>query len=115
MIELLWPWAFALAPLPLLLRALLPPRAHRDAALRVPFSLPWRSIESGAARGTGQRGALLLLVLAWLGLLAALARPTWVGEPVALPNEGQFRSPAMVQAAFPCFTKFLVKVSLFAF
>jgi len=88
-IELLWPWAFALAPLPLLLRALLPPRAHRDAALRVPFSLPWRSIESGAARGTGQRGALVLLVLAWLGLLAALARPTWVGEPVALPNEGR--------------------------
>ncbi|MHA7816821.1 MAG: VWA domain-containing protein [Pseudohaliea sp.] len=89
MIELLWPWAFALAPLPLVLRAALPPRAHRDAALRVPFSLPWRSIEDTAARGTGPRGALLLMALAWLGLVGALARPTWVGEPVALPNEGR--------------------------
>lgn len=89
MIELLWPWAFALAPLPLLLRVLLPPRAHRDAALLVPFSLPWRSVEDSAAGGAGQRGALLLLALAWVCLLAALARPTWVGEPVALPNEGR--------------------------
>ena len=89
MIELLWPWAFALAPLPLLLRALLPPRAHRDAALRVPFSLPWRSVEEAAAGSAGQRGALLLLAVAWLALLGALARPTWVGEPVALPNEGR--------------------------
>ena len=89
MIELLWPWALALAPLPLLLRALLPPRAHRDAALRVPFSLPWRSVEGTAAGSAGQPGALLLLAIAWLGLLGALARPTWVGEPVALPNEGR--------------------------
>ncbi len=89
MIELLWPWALALAPLPLAVRALLPPRARRDAALRVPFSLPWRSVDGDASRGTGQAGALALLLLAWLGLLAALARPTWVGEPVALPNEGR--------------------------
>jgi len=88
-IELLWPWALALAPLPLLSRVLLPPRPQRDAALRVPFSLPWRAVDGHSTGGGGQRGALALLALAWIGLLLALARPTWVGEPVALPNEGR--------------------------
>ncbi|KGE04230.1 VWA domain-containing protein [Pseudohaliea rubra] len=89
MIELLWPWALALAPLPLLLRALLPPRAQRHAALRVPFSLPWRGLEGATGGSDGRRGPLLLLAIVWLGLLSGLARPTWIGEPVVLPNEGR--------------------------
>lgn len=89
MIELLWPWTLLLAPLPLLLRRLAPPREQRSAALRVPYALPWREVDGGCDRAAGARGTLLLLAAAWLFLLLALSRPTWVGDPVALPNSGR--------------------------
>lgn len=37
MLSFLHPWLFLLAPLPLLVRRLLPPRRTRVTALRVPF------------------------------------------------------------------------------
>jgi Ca-activated chloride channel family protein len=90
-IELLWPWALALAPLPLLARWLLPPRELQNAAaLRVPFALPWRDLDAGAGPdGRSRPVRLALLTGAWLLLLVALARPTWIGEAVPLPNSGR--------------------------
>ena len=37
MIEILWPWAFSVLPLPLLMYILLPRFEQRDTALYVPF------------------------------------------------------------------------------
>jgi len=91
LIEWLWPWLSLLAPLPWLLRRLLPPAARRQPALRAPFFEDWRELEA-TQRGSMARGSLLpgaLLWLAWLLLLAAAARPTWVGEPVELPRSGR--------------------------
>jgi Ca-activated chloride channel family protein len=85
MIEFVWPWAFFLAPLPLLARRLLPAAApRRQASLRVPDLQDFRLGED-AGRGRLRRGPLLLAALGWLALVTAVARPEWLGETVDLP------------------------------
>jgi len=90
-LTLQWPYALMLLPLPWLVWRFWPAAAGEDAALRAPFFDSWQSLEQqGVARGSaGSLLGLLILVLLWLALLAALARPTWVGEPVSLPASGR--------------------------
>lgn len=87
MVEFAWPWAFAALPLPLLAWWLLPAYHERQASIQVPFF-------SRLADATGQTprpGAVVLrrfplqmagAIVVWALLIAALARPQWVGDPV---------------------------------
>ncbi len=91
MIEWVWPWLLVLAPLPWLLRWLLPAVHRAPAALRAPFFAQWQALE--ASQGQSEHGSrlahLLLLWLIWLALLVAAARPMWVGEPIELADSGR--------------------------
>lgn len=94
MIELAWPWALALLPLPIIVRYLLSPVNRNDAALRVPFYQQLTDIKgaqqivahasTGAATWIG-----LLLCLAWLSLVLAATKPQWIGDPISLPTSGR--------------------------
>lgn len=87
MLTLAYPWLFAVLPLPLLVRWLMPPYREERQGLRVPF-IP------RLARATGQEpsaGAVILLggwvrsvalVGVWLCTVAALVRPQWLERPV---------------------------------
>lgn len=90
MFEFAWPWVFLLAPLPWLLRLLLPPADSGDAALRVSFLDELQALSGRRARAAlpswRQQAPLALL---WLLLLGAAARPQWVGEPLPLPASGR--------------------------
>lgn len=91
MLELQWPWALVLLPLPLLVWRFWPAATSEEAALRAPFFDAWREL---AQEGIGRRShggwlRALLLGVVWLTLLLSLARPTWVGEPVSLPASGR--------------------------
>ena len=87
MFELAWPWMLALLPLPILAWWLLPPYRARQASVQVPFF-----DRLAAATGqTPQRGAVVLqrrriqmivAVVIWILIVAALARPQWVGDAV---------------------------------
>src|SRR5215475_14736183 len=87
MLEFAWPWMLALLPLPLLIWWWLPPYRARQASVQVPFF-----DRLAAATGqTPQQGAVVLrrralqmivAALAWILLVAALARPQWVGDPI---------------------------------
>lgn len=91
MITFQWLWAFALLPLPLLVRWLASPvRASRAGALKVPFfgEMQAAGLVSSSAR-RARIGRLLLLSLIWLLLVAAAARPAYVGRPVPLPQQGR--------------------------
>lgn len=89
MIQLAWPWMLALLPLPWLARRALPPAdPAQGAALRVPF-LRELARPGRAARLRHRRWPLLLAACAWLLIVAASARPQWLGEPVALPVSGR--------------------------
>jgi len=87
MFEFAWPWLLLLLPLPILAWWLLPPYRARQASVQVPFF-----DRLAAATGqTPQRGAVILqrrvlqmivAALIWILVVAALARPQWVGDPV---------------------------------
>ena len=89
----LWPWAFAVLPLPLAVRYLLP-RAEQGpgGVLRVPFyAAITAALGVPGARPGGGLGVLMavLAAVAWALLVAAAARPQLVGEPIALPMQGR--------------------------
>ncbi len=91
MITFLWPLAFLLLPLPLLVRFAMKPAPDSAAgALRVPFFATLRGTAGNAARA-GWRNWLRMAVaaLVWLLLVAALARPAMIGPEVPLPAEGR--------------------------
>ena len=89
--EFLWPLAFLLLPLPLLVRWLVKPAEVSTAgALKVPF---YKRL-AGAARGGARGGAthwfrLIVASLIWLLLVTALARPVYVGPETPLPLKGR--------------------------
>jgi len=88
MLEWAWSWLFVLLPLPwLVARALPPARTQGGAALRLPLMLQGLDSAEGAASVTGWR--TLLALLGWSLLVAAAARPQWVGDAQALPRSGR--------------------------
>jgi Ca-activated chloride channel family protein len=83
--EFAWPWVFALLPLPWLIwRAVKP--ASPGQVLRLPHaSLLWSVSGHLATRSAGS----WLLVLGWLALLTAAARPQIIGLPQAQTHSGR--------------------------
>lgn len=89
MLEWQYLWVLLLLPLPILVYLLGGKDQVSSTAIRVPFfkllttekmakhvsATPWRSI--------------LSFTFVWFFLLLASARPVWVGEPIALPQEGR--------------------------
>ena len=90
MFEFAWPWVFLFAPLPWLLRWLLPPADNGEAALKVNFLAELESLAGHKARANlpawRQQAPFALL---WLCLLIAAARPQWLGEPLPIPASGR--------------------------
>ena len=89
MIEFAWPYVFAALPLPLLVALFSRrPQPRPNAALWVPF---YAGMEAALSRSAPRRPRLRLLLasIAWLLLIAAAARPQWVGEPLELPVSGR--------------------------
>ncbi|KTT30572.1 BatB protein [Pseudomonas oryzihabitans] len=91
MFEFAWPWLWLLAPLPWLLRVLLPAADSGQAALRVEFLSELTHLGGRTARSGSLSGARRLLpyLLGWLLILAAAARPQWVGPPQPLAVSGR--------------------------
>jgi len=82
-----WPWLLLLAPVPWILRLLLPASPSGDMqALRV----PWFSAVAGGKAGWTRRPWLAIIAaLVWLLLVAAASRPQWIGEIESLPVTGR--------------------------
>ena len=81
------PFWLLLLPAPLLLAAVLQPARHAMLTLRVPFV---RRVAEVAHGGTDQTltsrsrriARALFLLLCWALICLALARPTWLGDPI---------------------------------
>ncbi|MCW8924872.1 MAG: VWA domain-containing protein [Xanthomonadales bacterium] len=80
-------WLLVLLPLPWLARSLLPPHQEARTAVRVPFL---RRLSQLTGQAPGNRLAMakrplsqwLMLVLAWILLVTAIARPQRLEEPI---------------------------------
>lgn len=90
MLDVAWPWVALLAPLPWLLRLMLPASDSGEAALKVSF-LPELAAMSGRRAGIGLPGwrQQAPYALIWILLLCAAARPQWLGEPLPQPTTGR--------------------------
>ena len=89
MFEFAWVWIWLCLPLPLLVRACVSP-VSGEAPLWVPFMQDFAVLEQQMQPGRGMRTlALLPAACAWLLLVAAAARPQWLGEVETLPASGR--------------------------
>ena len=90
MIEWLWPLAFLLVPAPILVRWLIKANKKKQPALTVPSLEGFSGLSSNESfSATLSTVKLIILWLAWILLIAAVARPQWVGEMVSLPTTGR--------------------------
>lgn len=83
-----WPYALVILPLPLIIRFLL--TAHDDAAgaIKVPFFGALESLNTSLTTHNSWRFIkTTLLWLTWSCLVIAIARPTWIGDPINLPQD----------------------------
>jgi len=88
MLEFQWSFIFYFAALPLLIWLLPAVKQASITTVKVPFfSNFWKSLASITEQT--KWWIKLLAILAWLLLLAAAARPVWIGEAIALPVEGR--------------------------
>lgn len=94
MIEFAYPWLFLALPLPLLAYFLLPTYKERKSSVKVPFFR--RLVELTGEKPS--RGAVVLermlfqkiwLVISWGLIVAALAKPQYVGEPIVIEKSGR--------------------------
>ena len=90
MIEWLWPLAFLLTPAPILVRWLIKASRKKQPALTVPSLEGFSGLSINESfSATLSTVKLIILWLAWILLIAAVARPQWVGEMVSLPTTGR--------------------------
>lgn len=90
MLDLEWPWALALLPLPLLIYVGLRPARREEAALLVPFFHTVETLSSTAGKAQQRHyGRLILLCLIWCACIFSVSRPQWIGEPITLPSSGR--------------------------
>ena len=89
-LEWQWPWTLWLLPVPLLVYWLTPAvRLMNSAALKLPMGLGGFDTQQTMKSRQVSRSLFLLAWLAWACLLAALARPEWVGPPVKQSISGR--------------------------
>lgn len=88
MFSLEWPWVLALLPLPLIIWYFISPaRPRLGQALRLPFYHELTGLESQHTKINSWHW--WLAVTAWMLLVAAAARPQWLGTPIDLPVSGR--------------------------
>ncbi len=88
------PWVFLLLPLPAVVYFLAPPRREKTASVRIPF---FRRVaqaagvepKSGSVIRNRARLQTASVVVTWLLLVLALARPERLGEPIVIEKSAR--------------------------
>lgn len=87
MLRFAWPYVFLLLPAPWLAWRYLKPVAA-GGAIRVPFDVAGLA-GSGSRRGARVSAAHGVLAVCWVLLVAAGARPQWLGESTSVPSSAR--------------------------
>lgn len=91
MFEFAWPWLFLCLPLPWLFWRFLPPAsANKQGVIFAPFVSVAEEQPSILMNRVSIRSLRFwVILLCWVLLVAASARPQWVGKETALPETGR--------------------------
>ncbi len=88
--SLAWPWMLAVLPLPLFVRAWVPPvTGGTESGLRVPSLQRFSSLNERSETEQLLNWRFWLLVVAWVLLVIAAARPERIGDEVDVPVTGR--------------------------
>ena len=88
--SLAWPWMLLALPLPLLVRALMPPVVvSQDAGLRVPSFRGFAVLEDRSEVEQLLNWRFWVAVSAWILLVLAAARPERIGDELDVPVSGR--------------------------
>ncbi|WNC66880.1 VWA domain-containing protein [Thalassotalea nanhaiensis] len=87
MIEFVYPWLFALTPLPVLIFWLAPVYKERKQSLQVPYferlvDVTGETPQHGAVILNRKRLQGVFLLISWLCIVIAMAKPEIVGQPI---------------------------------
>jgi Ca-activated chloride channel family protein len=87
LLQFAYPWIFLLLPIPFLIHWLAPAHQEPRLAVYVPFMHVLTRLVGGRAAGGAvitrrRRLQRIQVVLVWIAVVAALARPQWLGEPI---------------------------------
>jgi Ca-activated chloride channel family protein len=85
MFEFAQPWMFLLLPIPIIMRLFPAKDESKTSALKLPT---FRFIASDDVKQVHFRFPWILF-LVWCLVVAATARPQWLGEPVDIPQQGR--------------------------
>ncbi|PHI38957.1 IMP dehydrogenase [Pseudoalteromonas sp. GCY] len=87
MFEFSWPLAFLLLPLPWLIAKFKPSIAQTNINIRMPSAA---KLQLASTNQLNKRAKVSLVeTLIWLLLVTAAANPTWLDDPIVVPNEGR--------------------------
>lgn len=90
MFDFAWPWLFLILPLPFLLRWLLPAAKQDTAALNITFLEELESISGQKAYATNRNWLQAIpLIVIWLLLVTATARPQLLGDLLPVQPTGR--------------------------
>ncbi len=91
MFEFAWPWMFLLLPLPWLVRHFIPPATSvRQGVLFAPFISAYHATHIAATHRFNLRSLRMWgILLCWLLLITASAKPQWLGDETELPESGR--------------------------
>ena len=87
-INLEWPWAWWILPLPFIV-AWFPVAYEYRAALQVPFYERLNNTLTGISLNFNNLRRHIFLWLLWCLLVFSASKPVWVGEPIQLPSHGR--------------------------
>ena len=89
MLSFEWPWLLLLLPLPWFYRRWRKAKEMHTPALKAAVFTALTEQASSDSPQQRQRLLLAILTACWICTLIAVARPTWIGDPVALPATGR--------------------------
>jgi len=88
--SLAWPWMLLTLPLPLLIRAVLPPVTEtQEAGLKVPSFRGFAVLTNRSETERLLNWRVWLAIIAWLLLVLAAARPERIGDELDVPVSGR--------------------------
>jgi len=87
MVEFAYPWAFVLIILPAIVYFFAPEYKEQKASIQVPYfqrllDVTGKAPSEGAVLLNRRLIQRILLVIGWVALVTAVAKPEWVGEPI---------------------------------
>lgn len=89
MIEFAWAFIFWLLPLPFLVYFLLPAKKTAQTALFIPFLQHYQTQTVQATAANPDAVNRVIMVLIWLMLIFAAAKPVQIGDAIEMPTTGR--------------------------